>query len=407
MKILLSAYACEPNHGSEPGVGWHWAVELAKLGHDVTVITRKSNEDTIEEYLGGNKQTGRLRFLYYDLPLWARRWKKGNRGIRFYYLLWQLGAYRVAKDAHKKFNFDQVHHITFVSIRQPSFMGLLGIPFIFGPVGGGEKAPCRLRSGYGLRGWVLDFLRDIANFFVKIDPLMRHTFKSAEKIYVTSEQTKKIIPKKFRCKAHIQLAIGYSDTCGKIIERKKRQEFNILYVGRFLYWKGMDIGVEAFAKFSEQYPESRLTLVGKGQGELRWKELSKKLGVFKKINWIPWVDQVQLENLYRNHDVFLFPSLHDSGGMVVLEAMAHGLPVVCLQQGGPGIIVNDSCGEVVATKNVDQTKVVESIAEALLRISKDPVLLERLSNGALDRVKQFSWEKLVERIYVNEKINKI
>ena len=403
MRILLSAYACEPNHGSEPGVGWHWAVELVKLGHDITVLTRENNKQAIEGFLTKNTIQGNLSFVYYDLPLWVRRWKKGGRGIRLYYLLWQLGAYRVAKNAHKKFNFDQVHHVTFVSIRQPSFMGGLGIPFIFGPVGGGERAPLRLRSGYGLHGWVLDFLRDIANFFVKIDPLMRHTFKSAKKIYVTSEQTKKLIPKKFRGKAHIQLAIGCNEIDIKKVEKNKVQGFNVLYVGRFLYWKGMSIGLAAFAKFSVQFPEARLTLVGKGRDEARWRELSKELGIIEKINWMPWVDKAQLEVLYSNHDVFLFPSLHDSGGMVVLEAMAQGLPIVCLQQGGPGIIVDESCGAVVATKNVGKTEVLDDMAGALLRIGKNPALYKQLSKGALNRVEKFSWKNLVESIYVKRR----
>ena len=78
-----------------------------------------------------------------------------------------MGAYQVAKQTHFKIQFDCVHHVTFVSVRQPSFMGNLGIPFIFGPVAGGESAPWRLRFGYGLRGLVLDGLRDLLNFMIK------------------------------------------------------------------------------------------------------------------------------------------------------------------------------------------------------------------------------------------------
>ena len=51
LKILLSAYACEPNKGSEPEVGWKWATTLSELGHEVYVITRSNNKETIEDCL--------------------------------------------------------------------------------------------------------------------------------------------------------------------------------------------------------------------------------------------------------------------------------------------------------------------------------------------------------------------
>lgn len=88
VRVLLSAYACEPGKGSEPGVGWHWATELARLGHEVIVITRSNNRALIEKALKDASIPG-LRFHYYDLPSWGRWWKRGPRGVRFYYWLWQ------------------------------------------------------------------------------------------------------------------------------------------------------------------------------------------------------------------------------------------------------------------------------------------------------------------------------
>ena len=127
MKILLSAYACEPGKGSEPGVGWHWALELAGLGHETWVLTRANNRPPIEAALAGRPPpASNPRFLYYDLPAWARWWKKGRRGIHLYYLLWQWGAYRLARKVHARARFHIVHHVTFVSMHQPSFMGNLG-----------------------------------------------------------------------------------------------------------------------------------------------------------------------------------------------------------------------------------------------------------------------------------------
>ena len=215
MKILLSAYACEPNKGSEPGVGWHWALEIEKLGHQVWVLTRKNNKMVIEEHWQNNSKPKNLSFIYYDAPRWLTWWKKGGRGVYLYYFLWQFGAFFIARSAHKMVNFTKVQHITFVTVRQPSFLGLLGIPFVFGPVGGGERAPYKLRQGFGLKGKLKDFVRDVVNQLVKVDPFMYLTFATADEIYVTSEQTKKSLPWFIRKKAKVQLAIGFADNIAK------------------------------------------------------------------------------------------------------------------------------------------------------------------------------------------------
>ena len=111
MKILLSAYACEPNKGSEPGVGWNWAIELAKRGHDVWVLTRANNRHSIEKELTKSPSKSNLHFLYYDLPVWVMRLKKLPGGIYFYYSVWQFGAYTLAKKKHGLFRYDIVHHV--------------------------------------------------------------------------------------------------------------------------------------------------------------------------------------------------------------------------------------------------------------------------------------------------------
>lgn len=405
-KILLSAYACEPNRGSEPGVGWHWAVELARLGHKVWVLTRANNRSVIEAEFSQGAQPANLFFLYYDLPTWTRRWKKGGRGVHLYYLLWQWGAYLLAQKRHKEIQFDLVHHITFVSIRQPSFMGNLDIPFIFGPVAGGERAPWRLRFGYGPRGFMLDALRDVANLLIKFDPLMCRTFKQATKIYVTSEQTCTLIPCKYRHKASVQMAIGVDEKLTNsplqlpiAVPVSEEKILRILYVGQFLYLKGMHLGLPAFAKLLENGVSARLTLVGNGPDEKRWRKLAEKLGVSNLVDWIPWVSQLQLSTIYNQHDVFLFPSLHDSGGMVVLEAITHGLPVICLKLGGPGQIVDDSCGVAIPVISDSRRSIAEKIKGALKTLN-DEIKHAKLSVGARKRAQKLTWASRVASIYL-------
>ena len=279
MKILLSAYACEPETGSEPSAGWNWAIELVRMGYDVWVLTRANNRPTIEAELAKVPGMRSPRFIYYDLPRWARWWKKGNRGIHLYYLLWQWGAYRLARRIHAGERFDRVHHITFGVVRHPSYMGNLGIPFIFGPVGGGEQAPWRLRLGYGARGVILDALRDVSNLLVKIDPLMWRTFRQADEIYLKTPESRLVIPKRFWSKTRVQLEVGVdvnAHSRALVAQTDRSESFRVLYAGRFLYWKGMHLGIPAFAELLKVVPEARLTLVGKGPDEARWRRLAAR-----------------------------------------------------------------------------------------------------------------------------------
>lgn len=390
-RILLSAYACEPGRGSEPGVGWTWATELAAIGQHVTVITRSANRPAIEQL-----PVSGLNFLYFDLPRWIQRCRKYPGGKALYYILWQFFAARHLLRLFPAPPFDVVHHVTYVSARFPSFMGSLGIPFWFGPVSGGETVPVRLRSGFSLG----ERLREISNRLVPLDPLMRRTFRQAEKILVTRD-TLPLIPRRWQHKANVQLAVGLSDQepVGRRQKvRRNSNQINLLYVGRLLEWKGVDIALRSVGILKQSCPEISLTVIGDGPARSQLTALSRKLGLEQNLHWLGWLPQQALADHYRTADVLLYPSLRDSGGMVVLEALAHGLPVVCTNLGGPGIIVNSTCGRAIATSST-QDELSGNLAGALLEICSTPDLLESLSYGAIVRAREFRFRNLVQSLY--------
>ena len=140
LRILVSAFYCEPGKGSEEGVGWNMAREIARH-HDVWVLTRTKNRVSIEAEMSRTPIPG-LHFVYCDLPRWGRWWAKGQLlEWHLYYYLWQIYVYFVAKRLHHSIRFDIVHHVTFVKYWIPSFLSRLPVPFVWGPVGGGESAP--------------------------------------------------------------------------------------------------------------------------------------------------------------------------------------------------------------------------------------------------------------------------
>ena len=402
MKILLSAFACEPNRGSEMGVGWNWALSLADAGHQVVVLTPSESRPAIERVTKAGLLGSRLRFEYVDVPK-PLRWRA--RGpLHLHVALWQWLAAGFAKKLHQRERFDCVHHVTYAGLRAPSFMGKLGIPFILGPVGGGERAPWRLRRGYSLHGLIYDAARDAANLLIQFTPFMVDTFASAERIYVTSRETLRLMPRRFRNKVQIELAIGAEEESapliGRILPPRRPQDrcFRVVYAGRFIDCKGMHLGLPAFARLVDADPDARLTMVGAGPEERRWRKLAEDLGIAANVEWLPWQDREAMASLYSDHDVLLFPAMHDSGGMVILEAMNHGLPVVCLKLGGPATLVNETCGYAVDPAGKDVGQVVQEMGDALTGLAQDTTR-RPLAQAARLRCRDFSWREKVIRIY--------
>ncbi len=399
-RILFSAYACEPDKGSEPAVGWNWAVESAQLGHQVWVLTRSNNHRAIESHDAA--LLANLHFLYFDLPKWMQRTKHltGDAGVLLYYLLWQWFASAYVRKRFPGKKFDVVHHVTFASVHSPSFLAKLGTSFYYGPVGGGETVPSCLSSSFRLKEKMWERVRRASNHLVRLNPLMRRVFRQATVIFVTPS-TLPLIPERYRSKCRVQLAVG-SPRDLKIDElpsRCIRRPARLLYVGRLLDSKGIEVVIRALRRIRGVLPDTTLTVVGDGPSRTSLMKLCARLQLSSAVNWRGWLSHRAVHDQYCSHDVLVFPAMRDSGGMVVLEALAHSMPVVCPDLGGPGVIVNESCGRVIPTTVKDNIQLADCFAEALLEVLRDAELYMRLSRGAAERAREFDFRKIVASVH--------
>lgn len=346
MKILLSAYACEPNKGSEPGVGWSWAQELAKH-HNVWVITRDNNESTILQYLRDNPecQNDNLHFIYVGLSRKLTFWKKGRRGMRLFYMLWQKKAVKVAEEWHKKIGFNFVQHVTFVSYTQPSYMYKLGIPMIWGPVSGGENIPKGIKLHMSLKERIVETIRSFSQSTALWLSSTHRTMKSAQHIFVATEETKARVPSKYQDKTSILPAIGIEKFPDVIKRDRDDHKIKIVMAGRLNYWKAFDIGLQAFIKIAQKYPNAEIHILGEGDRKKNLMEMAGKY-LNKQVFFEEPVAHDNIFNFYREYDVFLNTTLRDSGCMTMMEAMSVGLPCIAIATGGPKILLESTpeCG---------------------------------------------------------------
>jgi len=187
VRILLSAFACDPELGSESGVGWAWAYHLAKAGHDVRVLTFEGQRSSIENRLR-ELDLPNLHFEYVGVrfvPFWMP-----GPGVYPYYICWQRNAYLRAKTLHGERRFDLVHHVSYAVFRNASYLYLLGAPFIFGPVGGGERSPRALRTSMSSKQRAAEALRDFVNLLPNLDPYWREMLRNSSRIAVKTTETR-------------------------------------------------------------------------------------------------------------------------------------------------------------------------------------------------------------------------
>lgn len=407
MKILISAYSCEPNKGSERGLGWNVAREVAKY-HQVWVLTRPDeSREAIEAELAKNP-CANLNFVYFTLPFWQDSLRWGQSGaMQIHYYLWQIQAYFVAKKLHREINFDVLHHVTFVKYSSPSFLSLLTPPFIWGSVGGGETAPPQFWRDFSSPNRLYEILRLTARWLGERDPFTQMTARRSAIAYATTEDTARQV--RNLGASCVRIA---SETALTQQEIKRLAQFSppptqpLRFVGiaRLLHWKGTYLGLRAFAQAN--LPDAEYWVLGDGAEMERLQELvwNLEIGDEPKAPLCdeappPLRDRVKFWGLLPREEVLVkleqcsvlvHPSLHDSGGWVCLEAMAAGRPVICLDLGGPAAQVTTETGFKIPAHNPEQT--VTAIAEAMATLAKDPSLAGQMGRAGQQRVRElYSW----------------
>ncbi|HEX2864414.1 MAG TPA: glycosyltransferase [Deinococcales bacterium] len=381
MRLLLSAFACEPRAGSEPGNGWTWAETLSRT-HEVTVITDGAHRAPIEAELAA-VPNDRLKVHYIG---------EGPAGylgfdIYPYYFKWQEQAADLAARLHVQQPFQMVHHVTYGMHRAPSYMFRLGIPFVWGPIGGAEDVnPLFYTPGQITpKESAKELVRWAWNQWCRVDPRLKATADGASVIGVTTPDTARSLPCRDRRKAVILPSSVLNPADLREIARHRAQGgpatgLSLAFTGRLLGWKGPVLALRAFARYAATHPTANLHYYGEGPLEGYLKAEAAKLGLGGRVVFHGKVPRAEMLGAYARHNAFFFPSRHDSSGCATLEAQAAGLPVVCLDAGGPGMQVSPQAG--VKVKPTTPARVERDLAAALARLTADPAFWQRCSDAA-------------------------
>ena len=343
LKVILVAYACKPNFGTEYGVGWHFFKELSQLV-DVHLITEAgpANEIIVEcSRLGIDSN----KISFVDIGDKARI-KCDDQGSWSFYLeyrTWQLRALEVAKQLVQKQHFDLVHHLNMIGFREPGFMHKLGLPFVLGPLGGFGGVPSGFLAQLPARNAAIELIKRFLNYANMRFPRVRRSIRSAKVVIAAVPEAQVALKLHFGVDSLVLPETGCSLYRGGSHNRK-----NILWVGKEVHRKMFSIAAKSFLQ-SRWSTSEKLLVIGdfSHQTQNRWGS--------DKIVFIGKIQQSAVFEHLGSARALLFPSVHEGNPHVVYEAISCGTPVICHDSYGMGNSISGSLGIKVKVLNYEKS----------------------------------------------------
>ena len=400
MNVLINAFAISPYHGSENGVGWHWAEGIAKYCN-VFLICGDEYRDEVETGVNASPYRENLHVTFNEIPPHVIDKVKNQGDWRFYYYYrkWQKKSYEIAKVICKENEIDIIHQLNLVSFREPGYLWKLGKPMVWGPIGGLGETPKRFMDGASMKMKTLFLLKDFISilqlrFSSHIDKAFSHTdvlisaVPNAQlKILKYKKRTSFLIPE-----------TGCDDLDTEVIDKRNRREFHILWVGRFIYTKRLDIALRTIARIKD-IENLHFHIMGSGNDKQvkYYKGLATKYGINHICEWHGNVDNRKVHEMMRLSDIFFFTSIREATSTVVPEAINNCLPIVCFNACGFGRLVSPLIGRTVEMTKPDQS--VLEFAEQIKNLYSNKELLYSMSLNCKEALKQLLWEEKAKSLF--------
>ncbi len=405
-KVLISAFACDPRKGSEPGLGYNYVRRLAEHC-ELTVMTEEmQNRGPIEEACRNDPVLREVRWQYVPWPSVAPDGRR-NDGVNFlryyhFYRCWQREAYKLAKTLVAAGDFDLVHHLTMTGFREPGYLWKLPVPFVWGPVGGHVMMPWRFLTTLGPRGMCQCGVRNVLNAVqMQTSPRVSKAARKAEVIFASTSIDRIALERLHSRRAVLLGENGAGPTrSNQPRTRKQGQPLRLGWSGLHIPRKALPILLEALALLPPEVAVE-VNILGQGPETARWKTLARQLGVGGMCRFHGWLPRERALTLMGSLDALVITSLQDAGSAVLFEALALSLPVISHAACGFADALTDGCSLLVPLESPSTS--ARLFARAIARLFDEPDLYQRLSAGAIARARELSWARRAAIILQNYK----
>ena len=387
-RLLITAYHYDRQYSMESRLSWQRAQQAARE-YDVTVICAR-NQLPQSDHADG--VTRPVEAVHLPLSRLERALMSLPGGYYLGYRHWHRRVFDCARRLHDERPFGLVHHVSFCGYREPSEGWRLGVPFIWGPIGGTQLFPVRFLNQLDPLGAARELIRNAANYIqLRIDRRVHRAARAATEVLAANREVASDLRAVIAIDASVQLETGIDPVVPAVRRmRDDAQPLKILWSGRLQPWKGLPLLLRALAALPA---DCRYTLrvLGQGPCQRRWQRLAKRLGVAAHVQWAGWPEYADQLDHYQWADVFAFTSLRDTSGTGLLEALAAGAPIIGLNHQGAADVMSDRCAIRVSASS--PSVAIEGFRAAIAQLTADRTLLHSLSPGATQRAEEFAWDR--------------
>lgn len=407
MRILLSAIACHPGHGSESAVGWKAVATLSKQ-HSLHVLASKGEQKGVELALATGAYPN-LSFSFFgtDAPYHENRliarlqsWQR--------YVDWTHQSLEIARTITAEQHFDLVHHVTYSSWRIPSLLWQLDLPFVWGPVGGAAIYPLHLLGKLAMRSAVFELVRGLSNLHASYSRSLRNCARNSSAVVASNRETfdmllalrgtsdgmHMLFPTFFTDQ---QVAMFQCDPADK----PPADPIRLFAGGNIVGSKGLIFALEALKIAAQRGIHWRLVVGGYGPEVPFLTKKARALGVDQWIDFHMGYSGEQYASKLKESHIFILPSFRENAGITMLEAMLAGCVPVIVDASAQAGVVHDRCGFKIPVGTADA--ISSGLADAVTLLARNSQRRITMGREASDLVarsfREDPYLKQINRIY--------
>ncbi len=391
IELLLIAPNCDGTDVGEAFVAHRWVQHLSAVARVTLLTQRRAGRVPASEQLPGVEV---VEWAELALP---KRLERVTAMLKPGYPVFAARARRWIGEALRSGRrFDIIHQLTPLALRYATPAHGFGIPYVVGPLGGSLNTPKAFAAECGSAP-VFTRIREIDRYRLEADPWLRRSYRDAACVIGVAPYVRDLLRTIPLRRFEVMSELGIDEPLPPLRERATAiGELKLLHVARAVRTKGLRDAIRALALLPD-LPGVTLTQAGGGEELELCKAEAERLGVSHRVNFLGRIPREEVEALYERSDVFLFPSFREPSGSVVFEAMRHALPVIAADRGGPGHVVDATCGIKASVENPNQF--AAALAGAIRQCAADPQKLAALSSGARARAIELgSWPGKIARM---------
>ena len=399
-RVLLVAYQCGPCMGSVSQIGWEWYARLARKA-PVTLATHVRNRAAIEA--AGPALPGST-IVYIDTewfaaPLYRLAKRLFPRSEHSVFLVSSLDYFVFDWSLRRKLRartaeWDVVHRVTPVTPSAPTLLPTLGLPTVVGPLNGGLPGAPAFPELMRAERNGLRHLRELPRL---LDALWGSTRRTA-RILVATRATRESFAARHqhRLTSMLENGVDLARFAPAPWPAPPTPAFplRVLFVGRLVPVKGVPMLLDAIARVAARHPV-HLDIIGDGPLRDGLEARSRSLGLAPIVTFHGAQALPAVAKAMRDAHVFCLPSVRESGGAVLLEAMASARPVIAIDFGGPAEIVDADVGAALAPAGV--VAVTDALVRTLEDVIADPVAWRQRGLAGRARAEAlYGWDAKVD-----------